>query len=146
VTARTIGVAAGLYLVVAVGSLAVGVTYLATPTFMPYHEVALGRSWGALDADLRTLLGALIDIAGAGLIALGLAVGGLVAVPLRRGERWARWLVPALLLTVHAPTLAATLEVLDATPATPPWYAAFAACLVTLAACAVDRPWRAAHA
>jgi ABC-type transport system involved in cytochrome c biogenesis permease component len=109
---------------------------------MPYHADALGRSWAEVEPALQTLLGALMDVAGAGWVGIGGATLVLVAVPMRRGERWGRLLIPALFLIFYVPTLLATLAVLNGTPATPPWYGNATACLATMVGVLADAPWR----
>jgi len=131
-----------MYAVNGVISVALGSVYLFRQTFMPYHEAALGRSWSELAPELQFLLEALMDVAGAGWIALGVAVLFLTAIPMRRGERWARLLVPALLLLFYVPNLLATLTVLNETAASPPWYGNAVACLTTIGAFVIDAPWR----
>jgi len=61
----------------------------------------------------------------------------LVAIPMRRGERWSRYTVPALFLTFY---VSALLAVLEGTPATPPRYGNAAACLATVVGWAADAP------
>jgi len=131
-----------MYAVNGVISVALGSVYLFRQTFMPYHETALGRSWSELAPEVQFLLEALMDVAGAGWIALGVAVLFLTAIPMRRGERWARLLVPALLLLFYVPNLLATLTVLNETAASPPWYGNAVACLTTIGAFVIDAPWR----
>jgi hypothetical protein len=63
-------------------------------------------------------------------------------VPVRKGERWARFLVPALLTIFYVPTLLATLSVLNTTPASPPWWGNVIALGVTATAFILDRPFR----
>jgi len=135
-------VAATLYVVNALVSIGLGGTYLLRGSFMPYHADALGRSWTEVEPALQTLLTALMDVAGAGWIGIGVATLVLVAVPMRRGERWARLLIPVLFLLFYVPALLATLAVLNGTPATPPWYGNAVACLATLAGALADAPWR----
>jgi hypothetical protein len=95
-----------------------------------------------VEPALQTLLGALMDVAGAGWVGIGVATLVLVAVPMRRGERWGRLLIPALFLIFYVPTLLATLAVLNGTPATPPWYGNATACLATMVGVLADAPWR----
>jgi hypothetical protein len=131
-----------LYGVNALISIGLGSLYLFRESFMPYHEAALGRGWQEIEPALQVLLGALMDVAGAGWVAVGVAVIFLVAIPVRREERWARLLVPALFLIFYGPTLLATLTVLDRTPASPPWYGNAIACSVSVLALIIDAPWR----
>jgi hypothetical protein len=134
--------AAILYLVNAGVSLLLGAVYMMRDQFMPYHADALERSWEAVEPPLQTLLSALMQVAGAGWIALGVATLVLVAIPMKRGEIWARWLIPVLLLVFYVPTLLATLEVLLGTPATPPWQGNAIACFTTVLGLMFDAPWR----
>jgi len=135
-------IAAAFYVVNALISVGLGATYLLRSTFMPYHADALSRTWAEVDPALQTLLGALMDVAGAGWVGIGVATLALVAVPMRRGERWGRLLIPVLFFIFYVPTLLATLAVMEGTPATPPWYGNAAACLATLAGIVTDAPWR----
>jgi hypothetical protein len=135
-------VAAAFYVINSLVSLVLGSTYLLRDSFMPYHADALERSWADVEPALQTLLGALMDVAGAGWIGIGVATLVLVAVPMRRGERWGRLLIPTLFLIFYVPTLFATLAVMNGTPATPPWYGNAIACLATLAGVVTDAPWR----
>mgnify|MGYP006436017871 CR=1 FL=1 len=135
-------IAATLYGVNSVVSVALGSLYLFRGSFMPYHADALGRRWAEVEPALQTLLGALMDVAGAGWIGIGVATLVLVAVPMRRGKQWGRLLIPVLFLIFYVPTLLATLAVLNETPATPPWYGNAVACLATIGGALTDAPWR----
>lgn len=107
-------VAAWIYTGIAVPSLVLGTIYLFRPTFMPYHAVALGKEWAELDAATQVLIKALMEVAAGGWLALGTLMLLLVAFPIRRGERWARWAAPTASLLFYVPTVLAFL--LDA-----PW-------------------------
>ncbi|NEK24843.1 hypothetical protein GV827_20950 [Sulfitobacter sp. JBTF-M27] len=131
-----------LYIITGIVSVTMGAIYLFTPEFMPYHSDAVGRAWQDLQDSEQVLFGALLDVAGAGWISLGVAVIVLAIVPVRRGELWARFLVPVLLVVFYMPTLLATLSVLAQTPGSPPWYGNAFALLATAIALALDRPWR----
>ena len=135
-------VAATFYGINSLVSLILGSTYLLRGSFMPYHADALGRQWAEVEPALQTLLKALMEVAGAGWIGIGVATLVLVAVPMRRGERWGSLLIPALFLIFYVPTLLATIAVMNGTPASPPWYGNAIACLATLAGVATDAPWR----
>lgn len=139
-------VAATCYVINALVSIGLGGTYLLRGSFMPYHADALQRPWTEVEPALQTLLGALMDVAGAGWIGIGVATLVLIAIPMRRGERWGRLLIPALFLIFYVPTLLATLAVLNGTPATPPWYGNATACTATLVGLLADAPWRAPSA
>ncbi len=134
--------AISLYAITGIVSMSMGAIYLFSPEFMPYHAEALGRAWQDLRYSEQVLFGALLDVAGAGWIALGAAVIVLAIIPMRRGEMWARLLVPFLLVLFYVPNLLATLSVLEHTPASPPWYGNAFALLATAIGLALDRPWR----
>jgi len=137
-------VAAFLYTVVAFVSLLLGAIYLFRDSFMPYHAAALGKGWAELDPATQTLLKALMEVAAGGWLALGALVLLLVVFPVRGGERWARLAAPAALLLFYVPTLLATLRVLQATPASPPWRFNVVACLAAVVGLLLDAPWREA--
>jgi hypothetical protein len=136
-------VAAVLYVVMAVVSLVLGGIYLFRDSFMPYHAEALSRDWGELELATRTLIKALMEVAAAGWLALGTLLLWLVAFPIRRGERWARFAAPSALLIFYVPTLLATLSVLNETPASPPWRFNVVACLCAVVGFLFDAPWTA---
>lgn len=135
-------VAAWIYTSIAIPSLVLGAIYLFRPTFMPYHAVALGKDWAELDAATQALIKALMEVAGGGWLALGTLMLFLVAFPIRRGERWARWAAPAASLLFYVPTLLATLSVLQQTPASPPWRANLGMCVAAVLAFLLDAPWQ----
>jgi len=98
-----------------------GVVYLFRGQFMPYHAVALGRSWDSLDRALQILLLALMKGAGGALLATAVAMVILLLVPFRQGLYWARWSVPVVGLVAMLPNFYNTVWVALNTPATPPW-------------------------
>jgi membrane dipeptidase len=130
-----------LYVLVGLFSLYLGLTYYLRDQFLPYHERAVGVSWGQLDTSIQTLLLALMEVAGGGWLALFVLTMALIVVPFRRGERWARIMIPVGILTFYIPTLYATLRVLRDTPSVPPWYGAAIACLAAAIGFFLDRPW-----
>lgn len=135
-------IAATFYIINSVVSVCLGSLYLFRGSFMPYHADALGRRWADVEPALQTLLGALMNVAGAGWVGIGVATLVLVAIPMRRGEQWGRLLIPALFFIFYVPTLWATLAVMNGTPATPPWYGNATACLATVAGMLADAPWQ----
>lgn len=113
--------AAAIHVVPTVGLLLQGLLYVTTSTFMPYHGDALETSWEGLPRHYQGFVIGVIKGMGAGSISVSLAILILIAIPLRRGENWARWAVPLVgitfsLLTAHA---AYTIDV--RTAASPPW-------------------------
>ncbi len=131
-----------VYGVTAVVSLVLGSIYLFSSQFMPYHAEALSTDWEQLDSATQTLLLALMDVAGAGWLALGTGLLVLIFLPFRNNRKWAGYLIPALILLFYMPTLLATLNVLNQTPANPPWYGNAIALASALVGVIIDRPWR----
>lgn len=130
-----------IYGITAFVSLILGSIYLFSSQFMPYHADALNTNWAELDSQHQTLLLALMDVAGAGWIALGVVLLALIGIPFRRNEPWAGYVIPLMILIFYVPTLMATLSVLNHTPATPPWYGNAIACASALAGAIIDKPW-----
>lgn len=126
--------AAAIYGLLALGSLSLGTAYLARQEFMPYHATARGQNWNALSAREQSLLLALMRVVGGGFVALSLSLGLLLALPFRRGQPWARWVLPALCIAVFGPALAGTRHVARNSPARAPFYASAAALGLTLLA------------
>lgn len=130
-----------LYGLVALVSLYLGWRYFSSDEFMSYHQKAVVTPWADLPDGVRTLVLALMEVAGGGWFALFVLITALLAIPYRRGERWARIMIPVGILTFYVPTLYATLRVLRDTPAVPPWWGAAVACLVAIVGLFLDRPW-----
>ncbi len=108
------------YGLTALTALGFGLTYLLTPTFMPYHAQAIGSDWATLEPELQVVILALIRVAGGGLSATAIAVLSILFGPFRQGQRWAYRVVPVLCLAVVLPTLSAVWTVQQQTPASPP--------------------------
>lgn len=74
----------------------VGGVYLFSPMFMPYHAQIVDLTWEEIPERTRWLLLAFQHGSGAQGIALALSIVIIAWIPLRRGERWARWTLPGL--------------------------------------------------
>jgi len=123
------GAAGVTYGVTALVSLLLGSVYLLRTSFMPYHAEAVSKSWTELEQPTQTLVSALMTVAGGGWLTAGVVITVLLIFPFRRGERWAIYAIPAVVLLLYIPNLWATLSVLRNTPATPPWYGNLLACV-----------------
>ena len=99
----------------------VGLVYLFRSQFMPYHAIAVGKTWAEVAPAFQILLLALIRVVGGVSIATAVAMGIVLFIPFRQGMRWARWAIPAIGLVGALPSLYATLSVALNTPARPPW-------------------------
>jgi hypothetical protein len=114
-------VAFGCHLLALLLIAAMGVVYLFRAQFMPYHAIAVGKTWAQVDPAFQILLLALIRLVGGAWIATALAMGILLFIPFRQSMRWAQWAVPTVGLVAELTTLYVTLSVTLNTPATPPW-------------------------
>jgi peptidoglycan/LPS O-acetylase OafA/YrhL len=94
------------YLAVDLGFVAMGLVYLFSPRFMPYHAHVVGMQWPQVPEGFQRLLLTFQRGSGAAALACALAFAILVLVPLRRGDAWARRAVPAVGLTGVLPTTA----------------------------------------
>jgi hypothetical protein len=126
-------IAFALYALAVLASVGMGLVYLLTPRWMPYHAAAVQTAWEELTPGSRVLYLASLKIAGAGFLTTGLALGLLLAIPFRRGERWARWAIPIIGLIFWTPNLYATIVMTARTPATAPWYGPLGAILILIA-------------
>jgi len=106
-----------------VGLLLQGLLYLTTPVFMPYHGVALGVTWTELSAQQQGFILGVIRGMGAGSFSVSLAILLLLAIPFRRGEKWAFWCTPLIGIVFTSLTAYAAYTIDVRTPASPPWRA-----------------------
>lgn len=114
-------VAVGCYLLPALTLLAFGIRYLTASEFMPYHADALGREWGDLSPHEQGVMLAALRGGGGGFVIGGAAILLLLAIPFRRGERWAHQAVPGLVLLCGLSALFTSATLARLTPASPPW-------------------------
>ncbi len=131
-----------LYGITALVSLALGSIYILRSSFLPYHADALQQQWADLDGSLQVLMLALMDVAGAGWLALGVVVLVLVYSSQRSRQRSIRLLIPTAILIFYIPTLMATLHVTNLTPATAPWYGNLIAISAAVVGFVFDTPWK----
>jgi hypothetical protein len=104
----THAIVAVCYGLVAAAAVIFGAVYLLRGRIMPYHEEALGRGFGELDARLQTLLVAMLRVVGGELVACGLALALTIGLSFRNGEGWTFWAMPLLALGIVLPNLYAT--------------------------------------
>ena len=123
------------YGTVALTSVGFGTVYLVRSSFMPYHREAVGMPWQELDPRLRALLLGLLRVAGGGLVASGLALAILLALPFRDGAAWSRWALAPIGAAATLPSLYATVSIRLRTGArTPVWVSVAGVALVALGA------------
>ena len=99
-----------------------GIVYLFRPEFMPYHSVAVGMPWTAVDPSFQVLILALMRAVGGACLSLAVVQFVLLLVPFRQGAAWASWTIAVAGLVMCAGSLYAMMLVTLNTPATPPWF------------------------
>jgi amino acid transporter len=87
-------IAFAIYLIVSISTICLGLVYLFSPMFMPYHREILGKNWDDLEKPNQMLLLALMKGMGAGLIGIGVLIIFLLFYPFRDGEKWVRFALP----------------------------------------------------
>lgn len=125
-------IAFAIYFIGCLTSIGFGVTYLLCSTVMPYHQEAIGTKWEELSTGLQVLLQALIKMASAGFLVLGIIGLIILFIPFRRGERWAYWAIPVPAYIWNGFSLYVTTKVAITTGASTPWLASLIA-LITVA-------------
>lgn len=111
-----------IYLLTGLTSIAYAVAYLLCPTIMPYHKEAIGIEWADVPVGIQLLLQALVKVAGAGFLVMGLAVLIISLIPFRRGENWTLWTIPLLVGGWTVPTVYAAYRVSMNTEISTPWW------------------------
>lgn len=109
-----------LYSVVGIALLLMGLIYLFTPRFMPYHSVALQLRWEDLDDNARGMILGYLKLGAAGFLTAGGTILLLTWIPFRQGQSWANWAVPGIATLYLVVLHAAVWTVMVRTPASPP--------------------------
>ncbi len=121
VMSKRMKLAFSCHLLAILGFTMIGLIYLFRSEFMPYHAVAVGRSWAEVESPFQILILALIRAFGGTNLSTALGMGILLFIPFRQGFLWARWAIPSIGYATQLPSLFVTLSVTLNTPATPPW-------------------------
>lgn len=125
-----------IYLVIVLFGLLFAMLYLFRSEFMPYHEIAVGKSWMGIEVEFQVLILALMRVCGGGWLATSVSILLLLLFPYRKGEFWASPAILIVGLSSLVPSLLATLMVKTSTPANPPWiYASIAILLLIISFC-----------
>jgi hypothetical protein len=90
-----------IYLIICLIGFAFGIAYLVCQTVMPYHHQAIGIDWEDLGPGLQVMLVNFVNFAGAGFITGSLSCLIMLLIPFRRGELWAKWAIPLLLIVFN---------------------------------------------
>ena len=95
-------IAFSIYLIVSLLGIAFGMAYLLCSTILPYHHQAIGVNWEDLGSGLQVMLKNFVNFAGAGFITGALSCLIMLFIPFRRGELWAKWAIPLVLIVFNA--------------------------------------------
>ena len=106
---------------IAIVEVVLGIVYLTASEVMPYHKEVLGVEWGQLEPGVRTILVAFINAYGSGHLAVGIALGVLVFIPMREGHGWARWAVLAVGFPMLATSAYVSSYLASLVDEGPPW-------------------------
>jgi len=87
---------------------------------MPYHSLALSKSWSEVEPEVQTLILALMRVTGGGFLTASLAIFVLLVIPFQTQEAWAIYTVPAIALITSGSSFYATYLVRLKTPGNPP--------------------------
>ncbi len=134
-------VALGIYVLVGIVSLVLGLLYATSQQFMPYHAEAVGTPWRDVDPGTQTLILALMKVAGGGWITLGFFCLVLSLAQLQSRSVVSRWVLPIGIVICYSASLAATWGVYQETGADTPWLPSLASIGLALLALVVDAPW-----
>ena len=99
----------------------IGLVYLLSPEIMPYHQRAIGVAWKDLEPRLQLVLLTLLKGTGLGTLMTSLALGVLLIIPFRRGEKWSRWAIFVLGLGMLLPGFYFALKLYLITGVLTPW-------------------------
>lgn len=132
--------ALGIYLVAGAVDICLGATYFCSKQFMSYHDQAVGMPWQEVDADVQTLVLALMQLAGGGWFALGFFTIVLALAALKTQSVVARWTLPIGTVIAFSASFAATWGVHQATGAPTPWGLSLAMIGLALLAFGIDAP------
>lgn len=110
------------FLVSGILGAGMGLFYLFSTRFTPYHAAAIGTSWERLTPSQQVFFIAALKSIGGGFLASATAFLILLFIPYRAKADWARWALLVVGLMVSVPALYAALIIRWGTPASFPWY------------------------
>jgi hypothetical protein len=93
-----------LYSLLALIALAFSAKYLRARTFMPYHEVIIGKPWSAIEPRVQSVVSGMLRIIGGGLLVAGVSLLWLL-IPLAEGKPWAAYAATSVVMASSTPTL-----------------------------------------
>jgi hypothetical protein len=95
-------IAFAIYFLNCLSLVGFGAVYFFSPTLMSYHQQVIGRTWEELGTGIRIIFHAMLKATGAGFLVTGISGLLLLFIPFKRGEDWASWALPFILLFWNA--------------------------------------------
>ena len=117
----TMKIAFVLYLLIALVSVLGGLLYFFASELMPYHQEVIGMDWEKVDPRFQKMFLALLNGGGLSGFMQGVALFILILIPFRKGESWARWALPVLILPGNIFLQYITLHLKSSMQASTPW-------------------------
>lgn len=121
-----------IYLLASLLLAVFGSIYLFRSQFMSHHAVAVGMSWDQVPQGFQIIIIALMKALGGAQLSTFVAFWAILLVPFRKGERWAKYMLPVIAFVNQIPALYATLYFRANTTAEPPWMAVVVAIVLTV--------------
>lgn len=116
-----IKIAAALYIIVGLFSLAAGLVFVTSDSFVGYHSIAVGMEWEEVPEGFQALILALMRVAAGGWLALSVFIFTAVLLGGHPKFPALRWILPVAIVAFYAPTFYATWTVYTETGAPTPW-------------------------
>ena len=130
----TMKIAFVCYLLVALASVAGGLLYFFASEIMPYHQEVIGMDWEKVDPRFQKMFLAFLNGSGLSGFIQGVALIILIFIPFRKGETWARWAIPVLILPGSIYLQYITLHLKSTMQASTPWQLPAIMLLLTIVA------------
>ena len=124
-----------LYLLVAVMTAGMGITFITAAEYFPYHQQASGIDWSQVQPGLQLVFLAVFKVCGGGVITLSLSMFLMIIFPfIKYDHRWSFYAIPICGVVFWSITLATTLYVYSATNAATPWIPSLSSLVATILA------------
>ncbi len=114
-------IAFALYMINSIMSVIFGFRYLFCNTMMPYHQQAIGMKWEELGPGLQLFMNSSIKIIASTFFIVGFTSIILLMIPFKKGERWAKWLIPFISFVFLGFISYASINISLQTHASTPW-------------------------
>ena len=140
-TSARIRIALSIYCVISAIHIWRGLKYYFSNEVMLYHSQAIGVPWHEIELGVQAVLLALMKVAGAGWIVLGVFTLVLAHSALKKRDSFARWTLPVGTLLFYLATFFPAWAVYQRTAAPTPWGQALVGFVFAFLALLVDAPW-----